>query len=413
MKFGLIGERLPHSFSAEIHHKIAGYSYELCEISPEDLDAFMTARDFQGINVTIPYKEKVIPYLSYISDDASRIGAVNTVVNHAGKLYGYNTDILGMRAMIERAGIALKGRKVLILGTGGTGKTAHTLAEKEGAREIWFVSRSEGEGRVSYEEAYDLHADAEVIVNTTPVGMFPDIGAQPIGLEPFARLEGVVDVIYNPLKTRLVLDAEARGVRACAGLYMLVSQAVAASEYFTGSHVRKYICERVYNEILAEKSSLVLTGMPSSGKTSVGRRLAEKMNREFVDIDAYIEEKSGQSPARIIKEKGEAAFRALEKDAVRKLSPRGGLVIACGGGTALDKENVTMLRQNGRIVFLDRALENLLCTPDRPLSNNREKLQKLYEERRPIYLASADLTVDANGSVEEVAERIEKEWIKV
>ena len=413
MKFGLIGERLPHSFSPQIHKEIAGYDYELREVARGDLDAFMTSRDFTGINVTIPYKERVIPYLYSISEEASRIGAVNTVVNRGGKLYGFNTDIDGMRAMLLRAGIGLCGRKVLILGTGGTSKTARVLAEKEGAREILLVSRSEGEGRVSYEEAYHLHADAEVILNATPVGMFPNADAQPIGLLPFARLSGVADVIYNPLRTRLVLAAKDMGIRACGGLYMLVSQAAKAAEIFTGRHIPQYIADRAYSRIYEEKCSIVLVGMPSCGKTTVGRMLARDLQKEFVDVDEEIEKESGQSPATIIKERGEAVFRKIEKETVQKLSQTGGRVIACGGGAVKDPDNRTALRQNGRVFFLDRAPEKLLCTPDRPLSDTPEKLKKLYAERRPLYLAAADVVIDANGSVGENAAKIKEEWSKI
>ena len=412
MKFGCIGEHLPHSFSKEIHEKIASYAYEIKEIAPQDLDAFMIERDFQGINVTIPYKEKVIPYLDFISDSAKKIGAVNTVVNHGGKLYGYNTDYMGMKALARRIGISFKNKKVLILGTGGTGKTAYALVEDEGAGQILRVSPFDVEGAVSYEEVYAHHTDAQIILNTSPVGMFPKIGDQPVDLSKFPHLEGVLDVVYNPIMTELVLSAKKAGIPSEGGLYMLVGQAVFASEIFTGSHIPESTIDRVFGEILAEKLNVVLIGMPSSGKTTVGRKLAKRLNKEKVDIDEQITKDTGKTPAEIIREQGIEAFRAIEKQTVEKLAPRGGMVIATGGGTVLDPENVKNLRRNGRIFFLDRALEKLLVTSDRPLSDSGDKLKALYEERRPIYLSAADVKIDGNGSIENCVKQIEKELKK-
>ena len=291
--YGLIGEHLPHSFSREIHGQIGGYGYELKELAPEELPAFMTARQFSGINVTIPYKQAVIPFLDGIDDTARAIGAVNTVVNRDGKLFGFNTDLDGLVRLIRRIGLDLSGKKVLIPGTGGTSRTAAFAAEKLGAREIHKISRTGREGSLTYEEALRDHTDAEIILNTTPCGMYPRPDAQPLPLEPFRRLEGIADVIYNPLRSRLVLDARSRGIPADGGLFMLVAQAVRASELFLNTAYPDSLADRIYDRILRQKESIVLIGMPGSGKSAVGRILAGKTGWPFADTDQLITDRAG------------------------------------------------------------------------------------------------------------------------
>ncbi len=407
LTFGCIGEHLPHSFSKEIHGQIGGYAYELKELTPEELPAFMTARSFCGINVTIPYKQAVIPYLDEIDETAREIGAVNTVVNRNGKLYGFNTDLDGLTRLIRRIGLNLSGKKVLIPGTGGTSHTAAFAAEKLGAREIHRISRTGKEGSLTYEEALKDHADAEILLNTTPCGMYPEPDAQPLSLEPFHRLEGVADVIYNPLRSRLVLDARSRGIPSDGGLYMLVAQAVRASEHFLDTVYPENLTDRIYERILRQKENIVLIGMPGSGKSAVGRVLASETGRPFADTDQYITEKAGKAIPDIFREDGEPAFRDLESGIIRELSKQGGQIISTGGGAVLRPENVTALRQNGRLYWLNRNPDALVPTDDRPLADTVEKMKQLYLVREPVYRAAADEIVPVTGTPEKAAKMIE------
>ena len=409
MKYGLIGEHLGHSYSREIHAQVADYDYELCEVAPEELDSFLRKAEFRAINVTIPYKQSVIPYLSYISPQAESIGAVNTVVNRDGKLWGYNTDFAGMEALIARMDLSLRGKKVLILGTGGTSKTARAVCESAGAREILKVSRRASGEAVSYEQAVSGHGDAEILINTTPVGMYPRCGEAPIDLAHFPGLEGVVDAVYNPLRTRLVQAGQERGVPAEGGLYMLAGQGVCASAIFLGKEFDPALTEGVYRAILGRKQNIVLIGMPSCGKTTVGRLLAERCGRRLIDTDEKIVERLGEPIAGFMARNGEAAFRDVEQEVVAGVADESGCVIATGGGAVLRQENLRLLRQNGLLVFLDRPLEKLMPTADRPLSASREALERRYRERYGFYVAAADLVVDASGAIEDEVETIRKE----
>ena len=404
--YGCIGEHLPHSFSREIHGEIGSYAYELKELTPEELPGFMTARGFRGINVTIPYKQAVIPFLDEIDETARAIGAVNTVVNRDGKLYGYNTDLYGLTRLIRRIGLDLSGKKVLVLGTGGTSRTASYAAEKLGARVVYRVSRTSREGSLSYEDVLLNHTDAEIILNTTPCGMFPKPAEQPLSLESFTRLEGVADAIYNPLRSRLVLDARSRGIPAEGGLYMLVAQAVRASELFLDTSYPEDLTDRIYYRILRRKENLVLIGMPGSGKSAVGRILTETTGKPLADTDLLIVEKAGKPIPEIFRDDGEPAFRDLESGIIRELSLQGGQVISTGGGAVLRPENVTLLRQNGRLFWLDRNPDSLVPTDDRPLADTSEKMKRLYQEREPIYRASADVIIPVFGTPEETASLI-------
>lgn len=412
MLYGLIGEKLGHSFSKIIHERIASYSYSLMEIEKDKLDDFMRAKAFTAINVTIPYKERVIPHLDYIDREAEIVGAVNTIINKEGKLYGYNTDVYGMNALLDHIGISLKGRKVVILGSGGTCKTSLAVAKMNGASEIITVSRTAKEGAVTYEELYLYHADAEVIINTTPVGMYPNPDASPVDISKFEGLIGVVDAVYNPLRTSLILDARERGIPAEGGLYMLVAQAVRAAEIFTDTKLDESIIEKVYLEIIRERESIVLIGMPSSGKSTVGKALSEKLGRELVDTDALIVEAARMPITEIFATRGEGAFRDMESDAVKVAANSTERIIATGGGAILRHENVKALRRSGRLYFLDRPIEMLIPTSDRPLSHNVSQIKERYNERYPIYTSVADVRIDASPSVEEVASSIIKEFCK-
>lgn len=406
MQYGLIGEHLPHSFSREVHEKIGGYRYELKELTPEAVGPFMQAHDFCAINVTIPYKQTVIPYLDTIDEHAAAIGAVNTVVNRDGRLLGYNTDFVGMRDCLAHYGIVLQDACVLILGTGGTARTARAVARAAGAREILVAGRRGGEGVITYDEAYRRAEDVDCILNTTPVGMYPTPDACPIDLSRFPRVRGVFDAIYNPARTDLILDARARGLAAGGGLYMLVSQAVAAAAIFRGIDPTPALTEEIYRAVRAEKENIVLIGMPGSGKSTVGRILAAALGRPFRDSDEEIVKEAGCPIPALFEREGEEGFRARERAAVARLSLTGGCVIATGGGAVLKEENLRALRRTGRLYFLDRRLDDICPTDDRPLSRDRAALQKRYAERYPIYTAASDrriaVTTDAQGVAEEI-----------
>ena len=387
MQYGLIGEHLPHSFSKIIHEKIASYNYDLHELMTHEVDSFMRKAAFSGINVTIPYKQTVIPYLDEISDQAAKIGAVNTIVNRDGKLCGYNTDYFGMRDLLIRNGTDPAGKKVLILGTGGTSKTAYAVVSDMGAAEIHKVSRTGKEGALTYEEACTNHSDAEIIINTTPCGMYPGIDDSPVDLDCFPRLCGLVDAIYNPLRTVLVLEAQKRGIPAQGGLYMLVVQAVYAAELFTGEKIDDAVTEEVYREILNSKRNIVLTGMSLAGKTTLGTLLSQKLDRRLEDTDDMIVNRE-------------------QRPMVRELAPQNGIIISTGGGAILREENVDALKKNGCVIFLDRPLEQILPADDRPLANTKEKVIALMEKRYPIYRSTCDDFIPNNISPEDGAAKI-------
>lgn len=400
MEYGCIGEHLKHSFSKEIHALLADYDYEIKEIERENLPRFMEDREFRAINVTIPYKRAVIPYLYEISDTAKRIGAVNTVVNRGGKLYGYNTDFSGMRALILKNGIELKGKKVLILGSGGTSSTACAVAENLGASKVFRVSRSEKSGYITYGQMYESHTDAEIIINTTPVGMYPNISGAAADISKFSRLSGVVDAVYNPLRPEIVLKARAAGIKATGGLYMLVSQAAFAYEKFVGKVIDSCVIDKVYRKIMAQKENIVLIGMPSCGKSTIGEKIADSFSREFIDTDSVIVEKEGKPVTQIFSESGEEYFRKLEKEVIAEISAKSGCVIATGGGAVLNTDNIFKLRQNGRIYFIDRPIDKLITTPDRPLSSDREALERRYSERYGKYCSAADVKFTPSDDVD-------------
>ena len=411
MNYGLIGEKLGHSFSAEIHAMLGDYGYELKEIPEDGLEQFIKDADFKGINVTIPYKQAVIPYLDHLDTGAKAIGAVNTIVNKNGKLYGYNTDFFGMHSLLRRIGANPRGKKTLILGTGGTSKTALAVIKAMGGTEVYRVSRSSAEDAISYEEAVSLHSDASIIINTTPVGMYPNTDACPIDINAFPQLTAVADAVYNPLRSRLVQAATEKGISAEGGLFMLVAQAVRASEYFLGTVYAPETVNTVFKTMLRKKENIVLIGMPSCGKSTVGNILAARFGRACVDTDRVIEANEGVKISQIFAEKGESAFRDIESATVAEVSLSGGVVIATGGGAVLREENLRALRQNGRIYFLDRPLEKLIPPEDRPLANSIEAIKEKYNERCGIYIEAADVIIKENdGSAMDAAECIIEEF---
>ena len=408
MEYGCIGEKLQHSFSKEIHEKIGNYQYELREIKPYALAAFFEQRDFKAINVTIPYKNAVIGFLDEIDDAAASIGAVNTVVNKNGRLAGFNTDCFGLQALLKKEYIELKGKTVLILGSGGTAHTAAYVSRKWKAEKTVFVSRTPKADAVSYAEAIKKYPHAEVIINTTPVGMYPQIFASPIELNAFPALQAFVDVIYNPLRSAVSLAARRRGVKTANGLYMLTAQAVKASSLFSACSTNDVEIEAIYRCLLFEKQNIVLIGMPGCGKTTVGRLLAQRLHRPFYDTDELIYKSAGKKIADIITQHGEPYFRSVENETIKNLAEETGCVIATGGGAVLSRQNTDHLGMNGILVFLNRSPQLLAPSPERPLSATKEDLLKRYEERIDIYRAAAEVCIEADASPEYVAAEIER-----
>ena len=408
MDYGLIGEKLGHSYSKEIHGYLADYDYTLTEVARDDFDAFAKAGSFKAINVTIPYKKTIIPYLSYIDEGAQAIGAVNTVVNKGGKLYGYNTDFFGLSSLVKKIGVSLSGLKVAILGTGGTSKTAYAVANSLSAREILTVSRNKKDGVITYSELYEEHSDIEYIINTTPVGMYPKIFECPVDISLFSGLKGVLDAVYNPLRTPLILSAIERNIPAEGGLYMLVAQAVRASEIFLDTKYAEDVIFEIHNKIIGRKENIVLIGMPASGKTTVGKLISDRLSLELVDTDELIVKRAGMPITEIFEKHGEKYFRDLESEAVKEAAAKNGVVIATGGGAVLRAENVNALREGGKLFFIDRPPEKLVPTSSRPLSSDREAITKRYNERYSIYCAAADVRIDADDTPSSVAEKIIK-----
>lgn len=410
MKYGCIGEKLSHSFSKIIHNQLYDKPYSLVELRPDEVDRFMTERDFHAINVTIPYKQKVIPYLSFISDEAKKIGAVNTIVNKNGLLYGYNTDYAGMSLLIRNTGIEVSGKKALILGSGGTSKTAKAVLTDMGASEVYRLSRKAENDTVPYGIALQKHTDAEIIINTTPVGMYPNTEGTAIDIDCFPNLSGVIDAVYNPLRTELVSKALTKGIKASGGLLMLVAQAVYAAEYFLDRSFEQNRIFEVYNSIMAQKENIVLIGMPASGKTTLGKQIAKLLSREFADTDTEFEKEYGMTPADVIREKGESEFRKMECETVKKISANGSLVIATGGGVPLNPVNILRLKQNGVIFFIDRDIESIIAFSkkgDRPLSSDEKKIRALYDTRYKIYCDSCDIRI-TDISAETIVKEFEK-----
>ena len=409
MDFGLIGEHLGHSFSKLIHEEISGIPYELKEIPKEDLDAFMREKPFRAINVTIPYKEAVIPYLDDLSPLAKRIGAVNCIVNDNGLLKGYNTDVLGLLAEIRHMGLSIKGKPSAVLGDGGASKAARAALEEEGANPIYVVSRKGALGTISYEEL-SAHKEIRIIINATSVGMFPKNEDRLIDPASFSNLEGFIDLIYNPLRTQMVLSAQEKGVKAEGGLYMLVAQAVKASEIFLDKPYPVETIEEEYNKLLNSRHNIVLIGMPGSGKTTIGSIVARELSLPFVDLDQEIIKDIKMPIADYFASFGEEAFREKETEAIKRLYQSSPMVISTGGGAILKEENVRLLKQNGTLYFLDRRLGLLMgISDDRPLSKDSKSLQNLYNFRLPLYRKAADKVIKNNKGKNEAIKAILEE----
>lgn len=400
MQCGLLGRKLGHSYSPQIHGQLASYDYSLFEKEPEELEGFLKNGNFVGLNVTIPYKKDVIPFLDQLSPVARRLGAVNTIVRRGdGSLVGHNTDYFGFRYLVQQSGLDVRGKKVLVLGSGGASNTAVAALQELGARVV-IISRS---GENNYGNLH-LHANASVIVNTTPVGMYPNTGVSPIDLGCFPQLEGVLDVVYNPARTQILLDAENRGLVAMNGLWMLVAQAKESAEWFSGETIPDSRIVQIHAALRAQMENIILVGMPGCGKTTIGKLLARETGKQFVDADEALEARVGRKITDIIPTDGEAAFRCLETETLVELGKQSGFVIATGGGCVTQERNYPLLHQNGTILWLTRALDKL-PTEGRPLSQTG-KLQQMLATRQPMYRRFADAVIENDGTVEETLAQI-------
>ncbi|MCF0228725.1 MAG: shikimate kinase [Parasporobacterium sp.] len=410
-KCGLLGEKLGHSYSPRIHSLMADYEYKLYEIPQDDLEAFVKEGDWDGLNVTIPYKKAVVPLCDELSEAALSIGSVNTLVkkkvsvkdgnNEAYKtvIYGDNTDLYGFKCLMEKNNVDPKGKKTLVLGNGGACASVRAVLEGAGADTVVISRRGEN----NYDNLH-LHKDAKIIVNTTPVGMYPRNGESPLDLACFTGLEAVLDIVYNPSGTALVLQAERMGIPAASGLYMLVAQAAGSSSLFSGNTVSKEKIDEIYRNLLYGMQNIILVGMPGSGKTTVAAKLSELTGRKSVDLDEAFTEKYGFTPEACITGQGELQFRKLETEVIREYGAKSGLIISTGGGAVTVEENYDLLHQNGIIVWIQRDISSL-PVDGRPISQ-KNPVRELYEKRKSMYSRFADITADNNGSAEETAEYI-------
>lgn len=401
LKCGLLGEKLGHSYSPQIHSMLADYEYKLFEKSPEELEDFLKSGEFDGLNVTIPYKKSVMPYCAELSPTAAQIGSVNTIVRRSdGSLYGDNTDAFGFENLIVHNGIEVKDKKALVLGTGGASVTAQAVLKNLGASEVVVISRK---GEDNYENIAK-HADAEIIANTTPVGMYPNNGKAAVDLTQFPKLSGVLDVVYNPARTALLLQAEKLCIPCAGGLYMLVSQAKRSCELFTGKSIPDSEIDRIERVLSHQMQNIVIIGMPGSGKTAVSTMLAERLGRKIFDTDTIVSEKAGVTIPEIFATQGEAGFRKLETEATAEVGKLSGNIISTGGGVVTVADNYELLHQNGVIVWIERDT-NKLARDGRPISLSSD-LNELYAARLPLYERFADIKADNNGDINDTVNAI-------
>ena len=407
MRYGLIGEKLGHSFSKDIHERIADYTFDLIPLSKEEFKTFMEKKEFTALNVTIPYKKDVIPYLDEMDEHAKAIGAVNTIVNRDGKLKGYNTDFTGFLYMVKKHNVHMEGKKVLIIGNGGASAAIQAVVQHESAGSMVIVDVVPGNGAISYDEMFSSHLDAEIIINTSPIGMYPRIGNAPIDISMFHKCEAVLDVIYNPILTRLCFEAQEMDIKRVNGLEMLIAQAKQSVEFFLDKSIDDQIIDDIYQDMLRERCNIVLIGMPSAGKTTIGKMLENRMQKEFIDLDDIIIEKAGKSIPEIFEESGEAGFRAIETEAAIEVSKLNNKIIATGGGTIKHKVNMDYLRQNGITIFIDRDVDKLISSdPNRPLSKSSDALAKMHAERLPLYQKYAAYVAVNNSDIKSTVTEI-------
>ena len=404
MKFCLLGKKLPYSFSKEIH-TLNGFDYDLCEVEEENLFSFVKSNGYDGYNVTIPYKESIIKYLDVISSEARKIGSVNTVKKVGGKLFGYNTDVFGMEYALKRKGVNAKNKIVAIAGSGGTYKTAYYLFNKLGAKSVNCVSRN---GEINYENCYEKAGETEIFVNATPVGTYPDFDKKVIELSRFNKLEFVFDCVYNPIKTEILFEAEKLKIPYTNGLPMLVFQAIKSESIWTGDESLIASGDKILKKVYKDKGNIVLFGMPSCGKTTIGRYIAEKLNRKFIDTDDLIYKKTGSFPAAIIEEKGEDIFRKVESSVINEIAGETGAVIALGGGAVKNQQNIKNCKRNGVLIYIKRDLE-LLTGEGRPLSQ-KIGIKALYEQRKDLYEMSKDISVTNDTTIEKCGDEVIKQY---
>ena len=403
--YGLLGEHLGHSFSPFLHHALGDEAYALYELAPQELEAFVRQENVRGLNVTIPYKQTVLPFVDELSPAVEAIGAANTLYRRDGKLIAENTDVLGFLYLLESNGIDVTGKKVLVFGNGGACKAVLEALRRKEAGDVLVVSRQGGDlPLISYDDL-PKHYDADVIVNTTPVGMYPDNLSSITDLSPFERLSGVVDIVYNPLRTGLLLQAEALGIPHANGLGMLVAQAVRAHEFFFDTTVDDRVIEDLTAELTRSATNLVLIGMPGSGKSSVAKLLAEKTGRDVIELDSAIEEAAGKPIPEIFAEDGEDVFRDIESECIARAGAKTGVILSLGGGAVTKERNYLPLHQNGRIYCLKRDL-SLLPMDGRPLSKDLDTLKAMEQTRAPMYERFADVTIENDGTLEDAAEKI-------
>ena len=407
MKYGLVGKSLGHSYSKLIHEQLDSKPYELLSLDETQLDHLLKEKDFIGINVTIPYKETVIKYLDEIDEVAKEIGAVNAIANINGKLKGYNTDYYGLKKIITSSTIDVENKNTFILGSGGTKNTAIKVLKDLKAKSITVVSRTKSEDTITYDEFNKLD-NVQVIVNTTPIGMFPNIEGEIINLDNFSHLEGVIDVVYNPYNTRLVTKAKLKGIKAIGGLKMLVEQGIKASELFTSSTYSSSKYKEVFSSLYESRRNIVLIGLPMSGKTTIGSTLSSSLNKKFIDLDAEIEKEANMSISSIFETYGEEHFRKLEREITLKYSKETNLVISTGGGIIKNEENMLNLMANGLIVYLTRDENQLVYSSSRPLTKNKEEYLLLKSQREPLYKKYASITIDNSSTIEECVNKIKE-----
>ncbi|MCI5773988.1 MAG: shikimate dehydrogenase [Erysipelotrichaceae bacterium] len=401
---GLIGYPLGHSYSPMIHEFLSNKPYKLIALDEESFHDFMQAKRFASVNVTIPYKQMVMPYLDHIDELALRLEAVNCIVNHQGQLYGYNSDYFGFKYMLEHHGFDLYDKKVAILGNGGACKAVKAVAEDLHARKIWIVSRQEGPDTISYASLYEK--DPEYIINTTPVGMFPHNDGRIVALDKFNKLEGVVDIVYNPLRTNLCIQAHNRNIKYLGGLEMLVAQAFKAVEIFDDNKLDLQKIDECLKLLLKQKQNIVLIGMPSCGKSTIASSLSQKLGKQLYEMDEIIQEKIEMPIKDYIMLNGEQAFRKQEEQVAQSLRNVKAGIISCGGGIVTCEASINYLQENGLVIFIDRDLAKLACTDDRPLSNSFAKLQLLYQQRYALYRKYSDITITNNGDIQQAIDAI-------
>ena len=408
MQKGLLGKKLTHSFSKQIHEDLMDYEYNLIELEEKDLDKFFKEKNFDAINVTVPYKQKVMKYVDHIDEKCKIINATNTIVNKNGELFCYNTDYYGFEYMLVKNNVDLKNKKVCILGNGGAAQAIKAVVNDYDIDELIICKSRESNETITYETLYKDHKDIEILINTSYIGMYPNNYQELINLDYFNNLKWVIDIIYNPLNTKLLVNAKKRNIKTINGLEMLVGQAVYAMEYFMDLSLDKKIIDDYYQKILREKQNIVLIGMPSCGKSTISKLLEKRLNKASIDVDNYIEKEINMSIKEYFDLFNEEKFRELETKTIKEVSKLNGKIISTGGGVVLNSENIDALKQNGLIIYIKRDINKLLVTEDRPLSKDLNAIKTIYDSRYKLYENYSDIIVNNNDEIEIVVSEILK-----